>query len=99
MEIKDKEIRKVAVVGLGLMGGSLGLAIKKKLPGVQVLGIDLHPESVRLAVGLGAVDAGSVQLGEEVSEAELIFLANLFGNVCLAPVVPCLSQRMIVTDI
>ena len=100
MEIKDKEIRKVAVVGLGLMGGSLGLAIKKKLPGVQVLGIDLHPESVRLAVGLGAVDAGSVQLGEEVSEAELIFLATPVSEMyaLCTRLLPYLSPGMIVTD-
>ncbi|RUM66969.1 MAG: prephenate dehydrogenase [Sulfurospirillum sp.] len=47
---------KIGIVGLGLMGGSFGLSLKKSLPGVYVVGYD-HSESHReKALSLGLVD-------------------------------------------
>jgi prephenate dehydrogenase len=63
---------RIAIVGFGLIGGSLALAIRERWPRSTVVAID-RPEVVRAAMQRGAADAG----GELplVADAELIVLA------------------------
>jgi prephenate dehydrogenase len=100
MDIK-RDVKNVTIVGLGLMGGSLGMALKKKLLGVKVRGVDLCLEVIQEAQAMGAIDDGTVDLGEGVTGADIIFLAT---PVAVMPVicrkmVPYLSQGAIVTDL
>jgi cyclohexadieny/prephenate dehydrogenase len=37
------KIERVAIIGLGLLGGSIGLAVREYLPGVTTSGYDCHP--------------------------------------------------------
>ena len=46
---------KLAVVGLGLIGGSMALDLKKRLK-YQVYGIDKNPEHIKSALKLGIID-------------------------------------------
>ena len=46
---------KLAVVGLGLIGGSMALDLKKRLK-YQVYGIDMNPEHIKSALKLGIID-------------------------------------------
>lgn len=41
------EFRTVAIIGVGLIGGSLGMAIKRKLPRINVIGVDEGCGSIR----------------------------------------------------
>ncbi len=95
-----KQPKNITIIGLGLIGGSLGLALKKKIPNLVVRGIDHHPESVRTAVRLGAVDTGSVRLEEGIIGAEVIFIATPVSEMgeLVAQLCPYLSAGMIVTD-
>jgi len=45
---------KIAIIGLGLMGGSLALALKGKC--AAIYGIDSHPATIELALAKGMVD-------------------------------------------
>ena len=63
----------VAIVGLGLMGGSLGLALRGKVR--RVIGIARRPETIQQALAMGAVDAAGSTL-EAAAEADLIVLAT-----------------------
>jgi prephenate dehydrogenase len=60
----------VAIVGVGLMGGSLGLA----LGGRDVVGVDPDPEALRVALAVGAVGrvAGSVEEAAEGADAVVL---------------------------
>ncbi len=49
--------RTIAIHGLGLIGGSLGLALRKGTDPPRVVGFDANPETARLALDRGAVDA------------------------------------------
>ena len=68
---------KIAVLGVGLIGGSIGLAARQRLD-AEVVGCGRNPERLRRAVELGAIDRAAGSLDEACAEAELVF--------CCAPV-------------
>src|ERR1700680_5256966 len=77
----------VAIVGLGLMGSSLALALKDARPDVVVVGSDRDPVTVRKALERGIVTSASADLG--VTEiAELVVLA-----------VPILAMREVLANL
>lgn len=65
----------IAIVGLGLMGGSLGLELASWPQKKFIKGYDIDPKAARKAKELGAVDFISSSLEEVAQEADLIFLA------------------------
>lgn len=64
----------VAIVGLGLMGGSLALALKQKYPAQKIIGITRTRATLDLALARGAIDSASDQLAA-ARAANLIVLA------------------------
>lgn len=65
-------MKRVAILGLGLMGGSLGLAIKSRRLPWQVAGYTRTPERGRQAVRRGAVDVLLKHPSEAVAGADLV---------------------------
>ncbi len=63
----------VAIIGLGLMGGSLALSLKKLDFIEQIVGYDHNKEHQKQALKLGLVDA--IVTHEEIKKSDLIFLA------------------------
>ena len=92
--------RKVAIVGLGLIGGSLALAIRRAHPEIELIGIDRDLPTLRLALAQDAIDRGSSQLEEGVSEADLIVLATPISAIIkILPKLPEIIEKdAIVTD-
>jgi prephenate dehydrogenase len=68
--------RRVAIVGVGFMGASLGLAIKKKGLAKEVVGIGRHETSLREATDVGAIDESFLDLKKGIVGADLIILAT-----------------------
>ena len=87
----DGDARRAVVVGTGLIGGSIGLALRAR--GWHVTGRDHDPRRAAQAVALGAVDA----LGHD-PHAELTFIATPVGAVA-AEAVAALDGRGVVTDV
>jgi prephenate dehydrogenase len=69
-----RAFEKIAVVGTGLIGGSIAMAMKNKGLCRQVIGISRHKESLVSAKRLGAVDVASLSL-EAIKDADLVILA------------------------
>lgn len=67
--------KKAAIVGTGLIGGSLALAIKKSHLAKEVVGVSRHKKSLALARKRGALDKGSQSL-EIIKGADLLVLAT-----------------------
>lgn len=63
----------VAIAGLGLLGGSIALALRAAQPGVRVLGID-RPDVVAEAGRRGVIDEGRASVGD-LHDADLLVLA------------------------
>lgn len=66
---------RVFVIGLGLIGGSLALCIKKEHPAVTVTGYDINSEQARLAKMLGIIDEVAENISEGAIPANLIIIA------------------------
>src|SRR5690606_15728716 len=66
---------KVAIVGVGLIGGSLGMAWKAAGAASEVIGIARRAQTIEEAVRVGAVDWGTLDLAQGVKEADVVILA------------------------
>lgn len=66
-------MKQIGIIGLGLMGGSMGLAIKKYLPGVKVAGYDLNQNHLKYALKQGMIDQELSPTN--IKEMEIIFIA------------------------
>ncbi len=66
---------KIAVLGVGLIGGSIGLAAKGRLEGAEVVGWGRTRVNLDRALELGAIDRAAESLAEACEGAEVIFCA------------------------
>jgi arogenate dehydrogenase (NADP+) len=89
---------KIGIVGLGLIGGSLGLDFRAQ--GFSVLGISRQPVTCIRAKERGAVDQASVDFSL-LSEAEIIFLCTPIAAIMptLKSCIPYLKPDTLVTDV
>ncbi|AQS58589.1 prephenate dehydrogenase [Desulforamulus ferrireducens] len=92
--------KKVVIAGVGLIGGSLGLALCKRNIVPQVVGVDPDQDNLELAVQLGAVHQGAT-LAEALTGADLFIIATPIGVSLgvLEMALPYLQQGTIVTDV
>lgn len=67
-------ITKIAIFGVGLIGGSLALCLKGK-PGITVIGHAHRPESLKRIEERGVVDAVTLSMEEAAADADFIFCA------------------------
>ena len=70
---KDKKVR-LAVLGLGRLGGSLGLALRSQ-PAVQVIGFDFDAGLAKMAQSRGVVERAEWSLPKAVSGTDLVIVA------------------------
>jgi prephenate dehydrogenase len=68
--------RTVAIVGVGLIGGSLGKALRSRGLARRVIGVGRRRPVLDLAVQLGAIDEATLHVEEGVANAELTVLAT-----------------------
>ncbi len=71
---------KVAVLGVGLIGGSIGLAARRRLQ-AEIRGYDPDPATLAAASGVGAIDHGADSVAEACEGAELVFCAAPVGGL------------------
>ena len=67
---------QVAIVGLGLMGGSLGLALRERATTSSVIGFDLSAEEAAIALERGCVDRLAGSLEEACAKADVVVVAT-----------------------
>lgn len=93
-------IERVAIIGIGLIGGSLALAWKERLPSLHVTGFD-KPDVLRQASKRGVIDHEASSLADAVNRADAVFLAvplNALESV-LGAIAPHLRPHTLVTDV
>lgn len=71
----------VSIIGVGLLGASLGLALKHKGLTRHIVGVGRRVESLEIALDHGAVDRITLSLEQGVTEADFVVLATPAGQV------------------
>jgi prephenate dehydrogenase len=91
---------KAAVIGTGLIGGSLAMEIRKLKLAKEVVGVCRHKESLAWAKSIGAIDYGSQNL-EIIKNADLLILAMPVNSIIsLAPAIArIIGKDCLVTDV
>lgn len=91
---------KVCVIGLGLLGGSFSLALKKEFEGIHVKGVDINKENGQKALELGIADE-LVSLEDGVKGSDLVVLATPVNVMVtqLTPILDMMSPGSILTDL
>ena len=92
---------RVCLVGVGLIAGSLGLALKRLSPAPEVVGLGRHAGSLERARQLGVIDRYSLDPASAVAGADLIVLGVPLGAVraVLTRLRPCLDADVVMTDV
>ena len=92
---------RVAIIGLGLIGGSLGLALRQGKAARQVAGYDLFKGVGDRARKLGAIDQSCPSLAEAARGSELIILATPVGAMrsLLQQLATQASPGAVITDV
>lgn len=99
---------RVAIIGLGLIGGSIGLALKKaeeshsepQAKNLEIIGYVRRPEAASLATNMGMVDRVETSLEYTVKEAEMVIVATpvLTIKEIMSKIADSLPHGCIVTD-
>ena len=92
---------KLAIIGVGLIGGSLGLCLKNVLgKNIYITGLCRTEESMRRAMELGAVDSASSDLAAVVGDADIVYLSPPVLQIVpmVQRILPYLKHGVILTD-
>ncbi len=65
-------LQRIAIIGLGLLGGSIGLAVRQYLPGVQTTGYDADPATRKRAAERGLADHICESAADAVQTCDLV---------------------------
>jgi prephenate dehydrogenase len=95
------QFRKISIIGVGLLGGSLGLAARRRKLAGEIAGYVRREASLADCERAGAVDYATIDLLAAVSQADLVVLCTPLAQMpALArQLLPALKRGTIVTDV
>ncbi len=78
MRIKD--LKCIGIIGPGLIGGSIGLALKSEGVSAKIIGIGRRKSSIDSAIKIGAIDTGSTNI-DDVKDANLVIITTPISTI------------------
>jgi prephenate dehydrogenase len=95
------QFQKITIVGVGLLGGSIGLAARQRRLAGEVAGFVRRAASLKDCEQAGAVDFATTDLLAAVSDADLIILCTPLAQMrtLAEQILPALKRGAIVTDV
>jgi len=94
--------KQISIVGLGLIGGSLGLALRKGKIARKVIGFSRHEATIRRAIARGAIDDGDTELCPDwLGHSDLVVIATppLAVAATARRIAKITSGRIFLTDV
>ncbi|MDI6785813.1 MAG: prephenate dehydrogenase [bacterium] len=94
------KINQITIIGLGLIGGSLGLALKDRDKNLKVIGVAKKTYQVEKAKAMGAIDEGFLDYIQGVVDSDLIIIATPVSTIkdIVLKIIPFLKPSCIITD-
>lgn len=99
--INNNNSNKFGFLSLGLIGGSIALAIRQIYTNAQIVAYARRQSTLDEATAAGAIDIGTTKINELFSDCDIIFLCGpvAINNEFLEQLKPFLSEKTIVTDV
>jgi len=93
-------INRLVVIGVGLIGGSFALALKKARVVGQVTGVGRSRKNLQVALRRGVIDRAETDVARAVADADLVLVGAPVGQIpgIFARIAPVLPPRAVVTD-
>jgi prephenate dehydrogenase len=100
-QIRMSQYRNVAIVGVGLIGGSIGLGLRKRGLAASVTGVGRRQQSLDKALNVGAINHATLDLEAAVAKADLVVVATPVGSVTddVCRAVAAAPRAQLVTDV
>src|SRR5580698_5023667 len=100
-ETQNVQFRKITIIGVGLLGGSIGLAVKRRKLAREVAGYVRRAASLKDCEKAGAVDYATTDLLAAVSNSDLVILCTPLAQIrpLAQQFLPALKRGAIVTDV
>ena len=94
-------INKITIIGVGLIGGSLALALKERNLAKVVFGYGRDQSRLEEAQKSNVIDAFSTNIKEAIDEANIVVIATPVGTFkdILDQIEPLISSNVIITDV
>lgn len=91
----------VCIIGPGLIGGSIGLGLKKRNLTKTVIGVGHRASSIENALKMHAIDIGILNPEEAVKDADIVILATSVNQIIdtAKKVIPFMKSNAILTDV
>ena len=93
-------MNKIVIFGVGLIGGSVALALKKLSAAPKIVGVGRNLENLQTAINLGVIDEANSDIAKAMSDADLVLIATPVAQTpkILEAIIPHLSAHTVVTD-
>jgi prephenate dehydrogenase len=93
-------LKKLVIFGVGLIGGSVALALKKAGFATHIVGVGRTKKSLNEALDLGVIDSAETNIEVAVQEADLILIAAPVAQTTtiLQSIKPHLNKQTVITD-
>jgi prephenate dehydrogenase len=93
--------KRLTILGVGLLGGSIGLALKAAGSAAHVVGYGHRRSTLDTALKMGAIDEAATSAEASVKDSDWVILATPVGlfEHLLQQIAPALSANAIVTDV
>lgn len=94
-------IRQISIIGVGLIGGSLGFASKKFYSEITIKGFDKDRSTLEKALSIGAIDFAAKNIAEAVHGSDIVVLATPVKSIVpvLKEIISYIDENAIVTDV
>ena len=94
------QLTRIVIFGVGLIGGSFALALKRLETGFQVTGIERSHAALQRALELGIIDVAATDVAAALNDADLVLIATPVAQTAaiLSAIYPHLNSRTVVTD-
>lgn len=99
--IRSMSMNKFGFLSLGLIGGSIALAIRQVNPNAKILAYARRQSTLDEALASGAIDKGTTEINGLFSDCDMIFLCApvSVNNKFLEQLKPLISDKTIITDV
>ena len=93
-------MKKLVIFGVGLIGGSVALALKKTKTPITIVGVGRSAESLQTALDLGVIDVDTSDVAAAIKDADLVLIAAPVAQTpaILNAIKPHLNASTVITD-